>query len=85
MLQRETNELVAREEMKIGWWASRVNELLQHFEVLFSPDLIIFGGGISKRFAEFAKHLTPRARIEPAELGNNAGIVGAALAACELT
>ncbi|MBW2267322.1 MAG: ROK family protein [Deltaproteobacteria bacterium] len=73
--------LVKREDMKIDWWASRVNELLAHFERLFSPDLIVFGGGISKRFEEFSMHLETRARLLPARLGNNAGIVGAALAA----
>ncbi len=76
--------LAESEEMKIGMWASRVNEVLQHFEALFSPDLIIFGGGISKRYSEFSKHLETRARLEPAELRNDAGIVGAALAAREL-
>jgi len=77
--------LVEREDMKIGWWASRVNELLEHFEALFSPDLIIFGGGISKRFKEFEKHLETHARLEPAELRNEAGIVGAAFAARKLS
>lgn len=76
--------LVERDDMKMGWWASRVNELLGHFEGLFSPDLIIFGGGISKRFKEFEKHLVTTARLEPAGLRNNAGIVGAALAARDL-
>jgi len=76
--------LVEREDMKIDWWASRVNELLHHFEQLFSPDLIVFGGGISKRFDDFSQHLTTRARLVPAALRNNAGIVGAALAANKL-
>ena len=75
--------LVEREEMKIDWWAARVNELLEYFETLFSPDLIVFGGGISKRFDEFQTHLATRAKLVPAELRNNAGIVGAALAAGE--
>jgi polyphosphate glucokinase len=76
--------LVEREELELEWWASRVNELLAHFEALFSPDLIIFGGGISKRFKEFENRLETRARLEPARLRNNAGIVGAALAARNL-
>jgi polyphosphate glucokinase len=75
--------LVEREEMKLDWWAGRVNEYLQYVEVLFSPDLIIFGGGISKRFKDFKKHLDTRAKLVPAKLRNNAGIVGAALAAYE--
>ena len=75
--------LVEREEMKLDWWAGRVNEYLRYVEVLFSPDLIIFGGGISKRFKDFREHLTTRADLVPAKLRNNAGIVGAALAAYE--
>lgn len=75
--------LVEREEMKLDWWAGRVNEYLRYVEVLFSPDLIIFGGGISKRFKDFKEHLTTRADLVPAKLRNNAGIVGAALAAYE--
>jgi polyphosphate glucokinase len=75
--------LVEREEMKLDWWAGRVNEYLHYIEVLFTPDLIIFGGGISKRFKDFKKHLVTRADLVPAKLRNNAGIVGAALAAHE--
>jgi polyphosphate glucokinase len=75
--------LVEREEMKLDWWAGRVNEYLHYVEVLFTPDLIIVGGGISKRFKDFKKHLSTRAELVPAKLRNNAGIVGAALAAHE--
>lgn len=61
-------------------WGDRVDEYLQHLERLFSPDLFVIGGGISKRFDEFADRLHVRARVEPAKLRNTAGIVGAALA-----
>jgi len=72
-----------RAEKKLSWkqWASRVNEYLNRIEGLFSPDLIIIGGGVSKRSAEFLPLLETRARIVPARLRNDAGIVGAALAA----
>lgn len=73
--------LVKREGHELGWWASRVNELLQHLDLVLAPDTIVFGGGISKRFDEFAGLLDTRARIVPAVLRNNAGIVGAALTA----
>jgi polyphosphate glucokinase len=76
--------LVEREEMKLDWWASRVNEFLHHVDMLFSPDLIIFGGGISKRFADFAAYFDPRSDVVPAVLRNNAGIVGAAMACHEV-
>jgi len=70
--------LVKRDDMRLDWWASRVNEYLLHLDVLFSPDLIIFGGGISKRFDQIAPFLDSALSVEPAMLGNNAGIVGAA-------
>jgi len=60
-----------------------VNEYLAHVERILSPDLIIFGGGISKRFEVFGGDLRSAADIVPAVLRNNAGIVGAALAAKE--
>ena len=47
---------------------------------LYSPELILLGGGISKKAGEFVPRLKLRARVEPAELRNQAGIVGAALA-----
>lgn len=62
-------------------WIDRVNEYLAHVEFLFSPDLLILGGGISKSFDQYGSRLRAGARIVPAELRNNAGIVGAALAA----
>ena len=72
-----------RDEKNLSWkkWASRVNEYLKRIEGLFSPDLIIIGGGVSKRSAEFLPLLETRTHIVPARLRNNAGIVGAALAA----
>lgn len=73
----------AREERGWDWeqWTKRVNEYLERLELLLWPDLIIFGGGVSKEWAEFGHLLKTKARIVPAELRNEAGIVGAALAA----
>jgi len=65
-------------------WSKRVSEYLQHVEFLFSPDLIIFGGGVSKKHDKFFHRLETRARIVPAQLRNDAGIIGAALAARDL-
>lgn len=62
-------------------WASRVNEFLQHIDLILTPRTIVFGGGISKRFDEFAHFFETRAEVVPATLRNNAGIVGAAMAA----
>lgn len=73
--------LVKRDHMDIEWWADRVDELLQHLDRILSPKTIVFGGGISKRFETIAPHLHTRAEVVPAQLRNNAGIVGAAMAA----
>jgi polyphosphate glucokinase len=72
--------LVERDNMHIDWWALRVNELLQHLDLVLSPRTIVFGGGISKRFEEYAGVFDTRATVVPARLRNNAGIVGAAIA-----
>ncbi|SHN02350.1 polyphosphate--glucose phosphotransferase [Cryptosporangium aurantiacum] len=73
----------AREENDLSWskWASRVDEYLDHIEMLFSPDLIIVGGGVSKKAEKWMSELSVKADIVPAALLNNAGIVGAAMAA----
>lgn len=73
----------AREEREWDWksWTKRVNEYLAYVEALFSPDLFIFGGGVSKEQQEFFHLLETRAPIVPAAFRNEAGIVGAALAA----
>jgi polyphosphate glucokinase len=75
----------ARERLKISRkeWAGRFNEYLQHVELLFSPDLFILGGGESKYFESFKDQLHTKARVEPATLLNNAGIIGAAAYAAE--
>jgi len=73
----------AREEHDLSWgsWAGRVDEYLSHMEALLSPDLIIIGGGVSKKSDKFLPLLTGlRAKIVPAAMLNDAGIVGAALA-----
>jgi polyphosphate glucokinase len=78
----------AREQLGLDWeeWAeTRVNPYLAYVESLLWPDLIIVSGGISKRPERFFPYLRTRAEIVPAELKNNAGIVGAALAAQEGT
>ena len=74
-----------REEEDLSWkkWASRVEAYLQHMEFLFSPDLFIIGGGVSKRSEKFFPHIDLKTKMVPAELLNNAGIVGAAMAALD--
>jgi polyphosphate glucokinase len=74
----------AREADDLSWgaWAGRVDEYLEQMEALLSPSLIIIGGGVSRKSGKFLPRLTGlRARTVPALLQNDAGIVGAALAA----
>ncbi|MFC2156321.1 polyphosphate--glucose phosphotransferase [Acidobacteriota bacterium] len=72
-----------RKEKNLGWkkWAVYVNEFLKHMEVLFSPDLFIIGGGVSRKHERFLHLLETKAEIVPALMENQAGIIGAALAA----
>jgi polyphosphate glucokinase len=77
----------ARELHDLGWskWADRVDEYLRHMEALLSPDLIIVGGGVSKEAEKWVPLLDGiHARIVPARMHNDAGIVGAAMATAGL-
>lgn len=60
-------------------WAQRVNVFLKVAERLSSPELIIIGGGVSKKSEKWFRYLKANARIVPARMHNDAGIVGAAL------
>jgi polyphosphate glucokinase len=74
-----------RQRKSLSWksWAARVDEYLAELEALFSPDLFIIGGGVSKKHAKFIPLLSPHAPVIPAQLLNEAGMIGAALAAKE--
>jgi polyphosphate glucokinase len=74
-----------REREDLGWpdWAHRVDRYLDVLEGGLWPDLIIVGGGVSKKAHKWVPLLTTRTRVVPAQLQNDAGIVGAALAALE--
>lgn len=76
----------ARDEKGLSWkkWARRVNEVLDRLEILFSPDLFIIGGGASKEYDKFLPLLKTTSKVVPAQLLNEAGIVGAAIAARKL-
>lgn len=73
----------ARKREDLDWdaWGERFNGYLTYMEGLFWPELIIIGGGISKKMDLFKHKLTLRTRVEPAKLLNNAGIIGAAASA----
>ena len=72
-----------RENLSFEEWAKRVNRYLQHVEALFTPDLFVLGGGVSKRSEKWVPLLDVKTPIRIAQLLNNAGIVGAAIAAVE--
>jgi polyphosphate glucokinase len=76
---------VARTRRGLSWkaWASDLDEHLHAIDKLFWPNLIILGGGVSKNADKFIPRLTVRPRVVPATLRNDAGIVGAAMAAAE--
>jgi len=70
-----------RKNKDLSWkvWGKRFNTYLVQMEALFWPDLIILGGGASKKFNKFNKQITVDAQVKPAAFLNQAGIVGAAL------
>ena len=74
-----------RERLELSWpqWAARVEQYLQRLERFLWPDLIVVGGGVSKRADKWLPLISHRTPIVPAQLQNAAGIVGAALAAAE--
>ena len=75
----------ARIRRGLSWkaWSADLDEHLVAIERLFWPQLFIIGGGVSKRADKFVPRLTVRAEVIPAKLLNDAGIVGAAMAADE--
>ena len=75
----------ARKREKLSWkkWGRRFNQYLQTMERLIWPDLIILGGGISKKHELFTPYITVQAEVLPAQMLNEAGIIGAAVGACK--
>jgi polyphosphate glucokinase len=72
----------ARKNDDLSWkeWAQRFDVYLNTLEKLLFPDLIILGGGVSKKHEKFVPYLTTKTEIAIAESFNEAGIIGAALA-----
>lgn len=71
-----------RKQRDLSWteWGDRLNELLVHLKRILSPDLVIIGGGASSKFERFSSQIDCDLQVVPAQLMNNAGIIGAALA-----
>ncbi|MFM9376206.1 polyphosphate--glucose phosphotransferase [Gordonia sp. VNK21] len=77
----------ARVRTDKGWsypkWSTKVSKVLAHYERIFSPDLFIVGGGVSRKADRWVPLLQVDTPVVPAQLRNTAGIVGAALAVDE--
>lgn len=75
---RASNKVRETEELSYEQWAERLQRYYAHLEFIFSPDLFVVGGGVSKSSDKFLPLLDLRTPIVPATLRNNAGIMGAA-------
>lgn len=73
----------AREFHHLSWkkWAKELDVYLNHLDLLLSPDLILIGGGVSKNFDLYKQYLNVNVKVDMAALQNDAGIIGAAMAA----
>lgn len=75
---RAANSVREREDLSWEEWAQRLQRYYRHLEFIFSPDLFVVGGGVSKSSEQFLPLLDLQTPIVPAKLRNNAGIIGAA-------
>jgi polyphosphate glucokinase len=79
--KRAAESVREREDLSWHKWSHRLNEVFDVLERLLSPELLIIGGGVSKKSDKFFPHLETRGELVAAHLLNQAGIVGAAMAA----
>ncbi len=75
----------ARKRRDLSWedWGRELGDYVHTLEKMLWPELIIIGGGISAKSRKFFRYVKPRARMVPAQMLNEAGIVGAATWAAE--
>lgn len=76
---RAAASIKEKEGLTYEEWAMRLQRYFETVEFLFSPDVFIIGGGVSKDHEKFLPLICTRAKLVPAELRNSAGIVGAAM------
>ncbi|MFS4482355.1 polyphosphate--glucose phosphotransferase [Hyunsoonleella sp. 2307UL5-6] len=69
-----------KEDLSFKVWGKRLNTFLELVDTIVCPDLIILGGGVSKYYDQYEKHINIETSVKPAKLGNHAGIIGAAAA-----
>ena len=76
---------IVRKNLDLSWkvWGKRLNEYLQYVEEMFWPDIILIGGGVSKKIEQYEKHINVKAKFMSASMKNVAGVVGAAMCADE--
>ena len=75
---RAASSIKDKEGLSYSEWSKRLQRYYRHLEVLFTPDLFVVGGGVSKHHREFLPLLELSTPIVPAVHRNNAGILGAA-------
>ncbi|WP_297095471.1 polyphosphate--glucose phosphotransferase [uncultured Draconibacterium sp.] len=70
-----------RKRKDLSWeeWGTRFNKALDYYDKMFNPNLFIIGGGVSKKMDRFEDCIKVDTPVVPAEMQNNAGIIGAAL------
>ncbi|AHW60879.1 polyphosphate glucokinase [Draconibacterium orientale] len=70
-----------RKRKDLSWeeWGKRFNKALDYYDKMFNPNLFIIGGGVSKKMDKFEEYIKLDTPVVPAEMENNAGIIGAAL------
>ena len=75
-----------RADLDLDWveWATEVNAVLEAYHSLLWPDVFVIGGGVTENWQHFGPLLNSRAEIVPAAFGNDAGIVGAAMATTQI-
>jgi polyphosphate glucokinase len=78
-----SNTVRERDGLSFETWGGRLTQYFSHLEKLFTPDLFVVGGGVSKQHEEFFPHIQVTTPMAPAQLLNNAGIVGCALYALD--
>ena len=76
----------ARKTKDLSWdqYGEELNEFLQYVNRIFTPDLMVIGGGISKKFSNYSHKIDPALNVTDAALKNNAGIIGAAMYAMQM-
>lgn len=78
-----------REEKNLNWeqWGQRVGEVVARMAALFTPDLFVIGGGVSRKADKFLPTVQSMVKVPvvPAQLQNQAGLIGAAVVAAEST